>query len=104
MAISKRELWPAAGALLLFMASAATLSATLLTSAPILPLHQFHEHHLLGELRDYRFFDLKVYRRAAVIAGHGRPLYATKLRHGLGFTYPPMAVLMFLCLRWLPLR
>ena len=104
MAISKRELWPATGAWLVFMASAATLTATLLTRAPILPLHQFHEYHLLGQLRDYHFFDLKVYRRAAVIMSHGRPLYATKLRHGFGFTYPPMAVLMFLALRWLPIR
>ena len=67
-------------------------------------MHELREYHLLDELRAYHFFDLKVYRRAAAIVSHGRPLYATKLRHGLGFTYPPIAVLMFLSLRWLSVR
>ncbi len=104
MAISKRGLWPGVGAWLVFMASAATLTATLLARSPLLPMHELHEYHLFDELHDYRFFDLKVYRRAAEMVSHGRPLYATKLRHGLGFTYPPFAVLLFLCLRWLPVR
>ena len=103
MAISKR-LWPAVGGWLVFMASAATLTATIVARAPLLPMHELHEYHLFDELRAYRFFDLKIYRRAAEIVSHGRPLYATKLKHGLGFTYPPLAVLMFFTLRWLSVR
>lgn len=104
MAISRRGIWPAVGAWLVFMASAGTLIATLVARAPLLPMHELREYHLLDELRAYHFFDLKVYRRAASIVSQGRPLYATKLRHGLGFTYPPIAVLMFLSLRWLSVR
>jgi alpha-1,2-mannosyltransferase len=89
---------------MVFMASAATLSATLLARSPPLPLHGLHEYHLFDDLHDYRFFDLKIYRRAAEVVSHARPLYAAKLKHGLGFTYPPFAVLLFLCLRWLPVR
>ncbi len=104
MAISKRGIWPAVGAWLVFTASAGTLIATLVARAPLLPMHELREYHLLDEFRVYHFFDLKVYRRAAAIVSHGRPLYATRLKHGLGFTYPPIAVMMFLCLRWLSVR
>ena len=48
---------------------------------------------------DYRFFDLRVYRAATWVVASGRPLYSSHLRHGLGFTYPPFAVLAMLPLR-----
>jgi alpha-1,2-mannosyltransferase len=102
--ISKKELWPAWGSLLLFVASAVTLATTLMARTPALPMHELREYHLFDELHGYHFFDLRVYRRAAEVVGNHRPLYATKLRHGLGFTYPPVAVLMFLSLRWLPIH
>jgi len=55
---------------------------------------------LLHPLRDYNFFDLRVYRAATGVVSAGGPLYTTHLRHGLGFTYPPFAVLVMLPLRW----
>jgi len=57
--------------------------------------------HPIGDLG---FFDLRVYRRAAEIVGGGGSLYTAKFRHGLGFTYPPFAALLFLPLRALSLR
>ncbi len=104
MPITKRELWPAWGSLLVFIASAVTLAATLLARAPVPPVHELRDYRMFAELREYHFFDLSVYRRAAELVSHHRPLYATRLKHGLGFTYPPIAVLLFMSLRWLPFR
>lgn len=104
MAISKRELWAPWGARLVFLASAATLAAALVARMPLLPIHELRQFHLLDGWRDYHFFDLRVYRRAAAVVASGRPLYASRLSHGLGFTYPPVAALIFLALRWLSVR
>jgi alpha-1,2-mannosyltransferase len=86
------------------MASAATLTATLVTRASLFPVHELREYHLLDDLHGHHFFDLKVYRRAAAVVSQSQPLYGTKLRHGLGFTYPPVAALMFMTLGWLSLH
>lgn len=101
MPISKRELWPALGAALMFAASAATLAVTLLARMPLLPVHELREYNLFEGLRDYHFFDLNVYRRAAGVVRDGGSLYTVRLSRGLGFTYPPVAALLFLPLRWL---
>lgn len=76
------------------MASATTLAAG---AAQMLPLP------LLHPLREYDFFDLRIYRDATHVVGSGRPLYKAHLRRGLGFTYPPFAVLAMLPLSWLSL-
>ena len=105
MPISKRELWPTWATALLFLASAVVLAATLLSAATPAGLpaaaHGVRHYYLFAELQHLHFFDLRVYRRAAVVVGHHRPLYSTRLMRGLGFTYPPIAVLLFLPLRWL---
>jgi alpha-1,2-mannosyltransferase len=92
--IFSSELWRAWWPRLVFMASATTLAAG---AAQLLPLP------LLHPLREYDFFDLRVYRDATRIVGSGRPLYRAHLRRGLGFTYPPFAVLAMLPLSWLSL-
>jgi alpha-1,2-mannosyltransferase len=74
-----------------FLASATTLAAGAAEMAPLPLLHP---------LRAYAFFDLRIYRDATRIVSTGRPLYTTRLKHGLGFTYPPFAVLVMLPLRW----
>jgi alpha-1,2-mannosyltransferase len=78
------------------MASATTLAAG---AAQMLPLPL----PLLHPLREYDFFDLRIYRDATHVVGSGRPLYRAHLRRGLGFTYPPFAVLAMLPLSWLSL-
>ena len=45
--------------------------------------------------RSFSFFDLKVYRQAAGLVLGGRPLYAARFGRGLGFTYPPIAAIVF---------
>lgn len=94
VAISKTGLWRAIWPPLLFMASAAAVSAGVAEWMPVPILHPFWE---------YRFFDLRIYRDATWIAISGHQLYTAHLRHGLGFTYPPFAVLTMLPLRWLNL-
>jgi alpha-1,2-mannosyltransferase len=71
------------------------IKAAAMTTAQLPPVHP---------LPDFHYFDLKVYRQAAIVVGHGAPLYSTHLKHGLGFTYPPFALLLFLPLTWLPLH
>jgi alpha-1,2-mannosyltransferase len=39
-----------------------------------------------------------------LLVNHGGPLYSAHLKHGLGFTYPPFAILLFLPLIWLPMH
>jgi alpha-1,2-mannosyltransferase len=92
IAISRvwRGSWPA----LVFLGSAAALAGGVAEVIPTPVLHPFWE---------YRFFDLRVYRDATWVVTAGRPLYSAHLRHGLGFTYPPFAVLTMLPLRWLNL-
>jgi alpha-1,2-mannosyltransferase len=92
--IFESELWRAWWPRLVFMASATTLAAG---AAQMLPLP------LLHPLREYDFFDLRVYRDATRVVSSGRPLYRAHLKRGLGFTYPPFAVLAMLPLRWLSL-
>ncbi len=58
---------------------------------------------MLHPFWQYRFFDLRVYRDATWVAVSGHQLYAAHLQHGLGFTYPPFAVLAMMPLRWLDL-
>lgn len=96
--ILKREHWPEWGAGLVFIASSVAMLATAFGGLPLPLLHQLHQLH------KFKFFDLRVYRRAALVVREGRPLYTAKLRHGLGFTYPPFAVLLFLPLRALTAR
>jgi alpha-1,2-mannosyltransferase len=76
---------------LVFFASAAAMA---LGAAEVVPLP------LLHPLKDYSFFDLRVYRAATQVVSFGGPLYTARLVHGLGFTYPPFAVLAMLPLRW----
>jgi alpha-1,2-mannosyltransferase len=92
--IFRSELWRAWWPRLIFMASATTLAAG---AAQMVPLP------LLHPLREYDFFDLRIYRDATRVVGTGRPLYKAHLRRGLGFTYPPFAVLAMLPLSWLSL-
>jgi len=94
--ISRSELWRTWWPRLVFMASATTLAAG---AAQMLPLPL----PLLHPLREYDFFDLRIYRDATHVVGSGRPLYRAHLRRGLGFTYPPFAVLAMLPLSWLSL-
>lgn len=56
-----------------------------------LVLHSpFHE-----STRALNYFDLKVYRGAAERVVHGGSLYAIPIHDGMGFTYPPLAALLF---------
>ena len=81
------------GAVLLFFASAALMLAGVLGGFQLQPFHHVHS---------FEFFDLRIYRESAqtVLAGH--PLYAAHFQDHLGFTYPPLAVLLFLVLPALP--
>jgi alpha-1,2-mannosyltransferase len=45
--------------------------------------------------RHLRFFDLRVYRGAALRLLHGRSIYDRPIVQHLGFTYPPFAALVF---------
>ncbi len=49
--------------------------------------------------RSFGFFDLRVYRRAAGLMLDGQPLYGGTFGRGLGFTYPPVAAMLFGLLR-----
>jgi alpha-1,2-mannosyltransferase len=83
--------WP----ILVFLASAALLLARGLWGGRLLP----------GlPIERFGFFDLKIYREAAQVTLEGHSLYAAKFQLGFGFTYPPVAVLMFLVLAVVPLR
>jgi alpha-1,2-mannosyltransferase len=64
---------------------------------------QWTQVPILHPFWDYHFFDLRVYRKATWVAMSGHQLYTAHLRHGLGFTYPPFAVLAMMPLRWLNL-
>jgi alpha-1,2-mannosyltransferase len=90
--IFNAEPWRAWWPRLVFIASAATLVAG---AAQMLPLP------LLHPLKEYGFFDLRVYRDATHVVGSGRQLYSAHLKHGLGFTYPPFAALAMLPLSWM---
>ena len=94
MAIFKSAYWRALWPPLIFLASAALVSAGVAGWVPVPILHPFWR---------YRFFDLRVYRDATWVATTGHQLYTVHLRHGLGFTYPPFAVLAMMPLRWLNL-
>jgi alpha-1,2-mannosyltransferase len=87
VAIPKGELCVRWAARLLFLAAAAMFVKAAMSHAALPPMHP---------VREYSFFDLKVYRHAAGVVSGGQPLYSVKLRRGLGFTYPPFAVLLFL--------
>jgi alpha-1,2-mannosyltransferase len=71
------------------------LSATLLALNVLLRLTPA----VLAQWRPPGFFDLKVYRAAAGVVASGGHLYDVHFHLGLGFTYPPIAALMFLGLR-----
>jgi alpha-1,2-mannosyltransferase len=45
--------------------------------------------------RHLDFFDLRIYRGAAWRITHGKHLYGLPIRRELGFTYPPVAALLF---------
>jgi alpha-1,2-mannosyltransferase len=72
-----------------WIALAASVSAYALVSLLV-----FHQPLHVGN-RALRFFDLRVYRGAARLILHGRPLYGTAILRGFGFTYPPIAALVF---------
>lgn len=95
MAISRAELCARWAARLVFLAAALVFVNAVTSQVALPPMHPVHE---------YSFFDLKVYRHAAGVVSSGRPLYSVKLRRGLGFTYPPFSVLLFLPLTWLRVR
>lgn len=86
------ETWLGWLAPLVFIASAAALGAMLKGQLQVPLVHP---------LTHFRFFDLRIYRRAAGVLSAGGPLYKAKLGRGLGFTYPPAAAAMFLALRLL---
>ena len=94
MALLRRSYWRALWPPLIFLASAAVVSAGVAQWIAVPILHPFAQ---------YDFFDLRVYRDATWVAGSGQQLYTAHLRHGLGFTYPPFAVLAMMPLRWLNL-
>jgi alpha-1,2-mannosyltransferase len=52
----------------------------------------------------FTFFDLNVDRQAAGLTLGGRPLYTATFGHGLGFSYPPIAAMLFAPLRLCSLR
>ena len=80
---------------MVFIGSAWLMLRTATTTNPLPPVFP---------LPDFHYFDLRVYREAALLVDHGGPLYSAHLRHGLGFTYPPFAVLLFMPLSWLSLH
>jgi alpha-1,2-mannosyltransferase len=90
----RSSLWRAGWPPIVFLASAAIVAAGVAQWTPVPILHPFWQYH---------FFDLRVYRKATWVALSGHQLYTAHLRHGLGFTYPPFAVLAMLPLRWLNL-
>lgn len=92
MSLRRSDIWRVWWPRLLFVASAATLAAG---TARWLSLP------LLHPLKAYDFFDLRIYRDATHVVSTGRQLYTAHLRHGLGFTYPPFAVLAMLPLSWM---
>ena len=94
MAIFRSQHWRAWWPRLLFLASAAILAAG---TAGMVPLP------LMRSLPEFNFFDLRIYRAATHVVSLGVPLYSAHLRHGLGFTYPPFAVIAMMPLRWLSL-
>lgn len=49
--------------------------------------------------RSFGFFDLRFYRQAAGLMLDGQPLYRGTFGRGLGFTYPPVAAVLFTLLR-----
>jgi alpha-1,2-mannosyltransferase len=55
----------------------------------------FHQPFHVG-MRKLRYFDLKVYRGAAELVLHARPLYGHPIMRHLGFTYPPATALALL--------
>lgn len=92
MAFLKSVHWRLTWPQLVFLMSAAVISAGVAEWMPVPVLHPFWA---------YRFFDLRIYRDATWVAATGHQLYTAHLRHGLGFTYPPFAVLTMMPLRWL---
>ena len=94
MAIFGSQHWRAWWPRLLFLLSAAALAAGVAGMVPL---------PLMRPLPEYTFFDLRIYRAATHVVNLGVPLYTAHLRHGLGFTYPPFAVLAMMPLRWLSL-
>jgi alpha-1,2-mannosyltransferase len=88
----RSKVWPALWPPLVFLCSARLLWDGM-TGTVVLPL--------LHPLGDYRFFDLHVYRAATLAVAAGHALYSMELRHGLGFTYPPFAVMVMAPLRWM---
>jgi alpha-1,2-mannosyltransferase len=95
VAISRAELCARWAARLVFLAAALVFVNAAISQVALPPMHPAHE---------YSFFDLKLYRHAAGVVSSARPLYSVKLRRGLGFTYPPFSVLLFLPLTWLRMR
>jgi alpha-1,2-mannosyltransferase len=85
---SWRVWWPR----LIFMVSALILGAG---AARMIPLPLVHS------MREYGFFDLRIYRDATHVVADGHQLYTAHLRHGLGFTYPPFAILVMTPLSWM---
>ena len=75
---------------LVFLASSALLAIVVFTHATM-PATE--------SIRSFGFFDLKVYRQAAALVLHGQPLYGPTFGRGLGFTYPPVAAVLFTLLR-----
>jgi alpha-1,2-mannosyltransferase len=83
--------WP----VVVFLGSASVMLVRALAGGKLLPFLP---------ARGFGFFDLKIYREAARVTLDGGMLYAAKFQLGFGFTYPPMAALMFLILGAFPLR
>lgn len=78
-----------------FLASSALLAVALLTHVGM---------PATTPIRSFGFFDLKVYRQAAGLMVSGQPLYGGTFGRGLGFTYPPVAAMLFTLLRIGPVR
>ena len=94
MTRSQRRVWRCRPAAVAWLVLAISCTAYLLIS---LAHHQaFHPWGRLG------YFDLKVYRGAAQLIVHGRPLYAGPIWHWAPFTYPPFAAIVFTPLALLP--
>jgi alpha-1,2-mannosyltransferase len=83
--------WP----MLVFLISASVMVASAVAGNRLLP----------GvSTRGFRFFDLRIYREAAEVAMRGGALYRARFTLGFGFTYPPVAALLFGLLALFPLR